>query len=331
MTRILAKVREGGVRVEMKLGRPSLLSQEREDPTLRSDTNRFMFNYLRNIWANRNVDWNPEDRQYAGAINVLRVPDVYAEVKAVLAERTTRIPSLTTFTRVWDWWMKTDNIRMRKKKNVSGKCPGMNIVSLSVVVNSVRNTVCEALDLQRAVAKTLAETQKAKEDRYRHNQRIRDLRSCAEQAELQARFHPESLCMIQVSRRFLLFSLTQECMQVDCVDQTSVHVPSTWQKRQYDAHKKDSFYDQKLLLAVLEAPRQLLFYAGPPHVSLNTVFCLLLDVSLDAFWNELHYELCCPCLVKGQPWSEQASIAGMSGKFQLNGTEFRRWTAHRTM
>lgn len=123
MARILAKIKQSGTVVEPTLGRPKLLDVERADPTLRSPQCQFILLWLRNIWGQSNVDWDPTNREYTGAINVLRVSDVYQEF---LAEGKLRgmAPSERTFRRIWDYWMATDRIRMRKKKNVSGKCTG---------------------------------------------------------------------------------------------------------------------------------------------------------------------------------------------------------------
>lgn len=123
--------------------------------------------------------------------------------------------------------------------------------------------VCEALNHAVAVAKTKPEIDKAKLDRDKHNEFIGTLRQMLISSEIKASSHPESLCLIQVSR---LFDKVLRQYQVDCVDQTSVHVPSTWEQHQYDTYKKSGFYDQKLLLAVIEKPPQYRYYAGPPHV-----------------------------------------------------------------
>lgn len=101
------------------LGRPKLSRNQT------SDRNKYVTHWLREVWGKDHVDWDPSGKQYLGAIDVTRISAVYPAAKAFIKERGLGNLSLTTFRRLWDEWMDKDRIRMRRKKNVSGKCTGM--------------------------------------------------------------------------------------------------------------------------------------------------------------------------------------------------------------
>ena len=96
--------------------------------------------WLRNKWGRDNVDWDPTGEQYLGAIQVTRIRTVYTECVAFTESRGLKAPSENTFRRIWKRWMETDRIRMRRKKNVSGKCPGWSAELLNTfLVKKERN------------------------------------------------------------------------------------------------------------------------------------------------------------------------------------------------
>jgi hypothetical protein len=111
-----------------KLGRPISLVNGVKDPTLNSDRNLWVLTWLRKVWTPANVDKDPVGGQYYGAINVIRLPDIYKEMCNAWKDEHLRqkyaIPSLTLFRTLFQFWMKDSNIRMRMKKNVGAKCKG---------------------------------------------------------------------------------------------------------------------------------------------------------------------------------------------------------------
>ena len=72
---------------------------------------------------------------------------------------------------------------------------------------------------------------------------------------------------------------------MDCVDQTSTHVPCEWRRQNYDEYEEDGFWDQKMLLGIVKGPEtQLRYYGGPPLVSSNLMNSF--DSLLESVWQE---------------------------------------------
>lgn len=58
---------------------------------------------------------------------------------------------------------------------------------------------------------------------------------------------------------------------MDCVDQTSTHVPNHWSVHNYGQDDASSTWEQKMMLCIIEGkPTQLRYYAGTPYVGCSS-------------------------------------------------------------
>ena len=97
------------------------------DHAINSDKAIWTMSWVKGQWAEYYAEDCPRGQQYRKVIDLVKRQHIY-ELMLIEWEGTSldiknvKPVSYSTFVRIFNQWMEEDQVRMREKKNVSGKC-----------------------------------------------------------------------------------------------------------------------------------------------------------------------------------------------------------------
>jgi len=235
--------------IPARIGRPHR-SNETTDPIV-SIAAEECIEWIRN-WVVLLSDESPTGDDWDKAIDPIDTKEVYEEYdvwfKAFHFTLTAKPLSFSTFTIIWNHWLKVDRIKVRNKSQTTTKC-----------------SICEDLRCRaRSIGVTTKELNTIKAERKKHREDIRALRE-RYQADVQRASHDPSFATI-------IF---------DGTDSSYCICPQTWRGMVRMEQASDSCVEQKIQSVLIHGVA-LCFYVAVPFVpkGMDLTVSVLLDALL---------------------------------------------------